>query len=82
MQEALHAQSLLIAVDIGHALSNSLITFELTDDLRLRHLPGLFNAPIGAILTLGTHNFAPLKLDDAASSILGGPIGELDGNFI
>ena len=86
MQEALHAQSLLIAMDIGHALGNSLITFELTDMMYLRHSFGLLDVPIGAVLTLGNHDLAFLKLDDATSSIstlrLGGSIGKLDVNTI
>ena len=74
-------------MNVGHALSNSLITFELTDVLCPRHTFGLFDVPIGAIIfTLANHDFTFLKLDDATSSIsalsLGGSIGKLDGNFI
>ena len=87
LQEALHAHSLLIAMDIGHALSNSLITSQLTRVLCPGHfLVDLFDVPIGAILSLGNHYFASLKLDDATTSSLsalnlGESIGKLDCNF-
>ena len=73
-------------MDIGHALSNSLHTFELTDVFYPRQLLGLFVVPIGAILTFGYNDFTCLKLDNATSSIatlkLSWCIGKLDGNFI